>query len=309
MAQRPGRQRLLLLLAALVTLYILIPRLPSFENSFTTLLQADFAYICLGISFWIVSLLAAALVYKFIASKPVFYWPTVLVQLANGFTNRLVPLGAGAIATNARYLTKRGHTAVQAAALVAFNNMLGFVGNAILLLLALAVRPETLDKSLNFNISLPAVSIIIIIICLMLGVGFITRAGYKIGRKVAAAAKLLAVNVFNRPSRTLLALLSSMAITVSYTMVLYSMGLAFNAPLSIIQALYVLSVGVLAASVTPTPGGIGGAEAGLVAALISVGISSHQALTIALTYRFIVFWLPILPGFAAFRIALKRRYI
>jgi uncharacterized protein (TIRG00374 family) len=176
-------------------------------------------------------------------------------------------------------------------------------------LAAVIIRPDSLNNSLNIHPKTSSLLITIIIVVLLAGLGFITLMSSNLARKIRKAAQLLIQRVFRRPHKLFLALLASMAITAGYTFVLYSMGLAFNARLTIVQALFVLTIGVLAATITPTPGGIGGAEAGLVAALISVGVTSHQALTVALTYRFLVYWLPILPGLAAFQMILRRRYI
>jgi uncharacterized membrane protein YbhN (UPF0104 family) len=309
LADRSDRKRLFLLIVAVLALYVFVPRLSSFQNSFTTLRQADIAYIGMGIVFWLATFPAAALVYILIAPRRLSYWQTLLIQLASGFTNRLAPLGAGAIAVNVRYLIRRGHSTIQAGSLVAINNILGVIGNAVLLLAAIIIRPDSLNNSLNIHPRTSSLLITIIIVVLLAGLGFITLMSSNLARKIRKAALLLIQRVFRRPHKLFLALLASMAITAGYTFVLYSMGLAFNAHLTIVQALFVLTIGVLAATITPTPGGIGGAEAGLVAALISVGVTSHQALTVALTYRFLVYWLPILPGLAAFQMILRRRYI
>jgi uncharacterized membrane protein YbhN (UPF0104 family) len=309
LVQSSDRKRVILLIVALLTLYVLVPRLSSFRNSFTTLLKADFVYIGLSIIFWLATFSFAALVYKLIAQKPLLYWRTLFIQLASGFTNRLAPLGAGAIAINTRYLVKSGHTPTQAGALVALNNLLGFIGNAILLLAAIIFRPDSIYNTLKIHIKLSEFLVVIISLCLLFGLIIITVIGSKLIHKIRQASMLLLQSVFQRPGRLFLALLASMAITAGYTLVLYAMGLAFNVHISIIQSLVVLTLGVLAATITPTPGGVGGAEAGLVAGLISINVTSHQALTVALTYRFLVYWLPILPGLAAFQFALRRRYI
>jgi uncharacterized membrane protein YbhN (UPF0104 family) len=309
LAQRSDRKRVFLLTVALLTLYVFVPRLSSFQNSFTTLRQADFAYLGLSLLFWIMTFLAATLVYKSIAPRNLPYWRTLLVQLASGFTNRLAPLGAGAIAINVKYLIKRGHTPIQSGALAALNNLLGFVGNAILLIAAILFNPDSLNGSFKIHFRLSSILIVIITLGLVTGIGVIAVINSSPARRIKKATGLLVQSVFRRPKRLTLALLASMAITVCYTLVLYFMALAFNVHLSITLTLLVLTLGVLAATITPTPGGIGGAEAALVAALISIGVTSHQALTVALTYRFLVYWLPILPGFVCFQLALRRRYI
>ena len=309
LAERADRNRIFLLVVALLMLYVFVPRYSSFRNSFTTLRQADFAYIGLGIGFWLATFLAAAAVYKFIALRSLPYRRTLLVQAASGFTNRLVPLGAGAIALNVRFLIKQKHSAPQAGSLAALNNLLGFSGNAILLLLAILFNPNSLNNSFKIHIKLSSILIIAIVVCLVALSGIIGVINSKLAKTVKNSAGLLVHSILRRPGRLMLALLASMVITVCYTLVLYFMALAFNVHLSITQTLLVLTFGVLTATITPTPGGIGGAEAALVAGLIAIGVSSHQALTIALTYRFSVYWLPILPGLVAFQFAVRRRYI
>lgn len=309
LVQRSDRKRVFLLVVALLALYVFVPRFASFNDSFATLRQADFAYVGLGVGFWLATFLAAALVYKLIALRKLPYGRTLLIQAASGFTNRLTPLGAGAIAINIRYLTKRGHSAVQAGAVATLNNLLGFAGNAILLIVAIAYNPGSLNGSFKIHFRLSSILIAVIILALLVGVGAIAVINSKLARLIKKTTVLLVQTVLRRPKHLTLALLTSMLITVCYTLVLYFMALAFNVHLSITLTLLVLTFGVLAATITPTPGGIGGAEAGLVAALIAVGVTSHQALTIALTYRFLVYWLPILPGLVCFQTALRRCYI
>lgn len=304
-----SRKNAVLLLAGLLTLYVFVPRLSSFKSSFATVHDADFAYVGLGLLFWVATLLAAAAVYAFIALRPISYRRTALIQLAGGFTNRLAPAGTGGIALNVRYLVKRGHSAIEASALVAVNNFLGFIGNVILLVFALALSQTPLSSLLKINLHLSVALIIVIGIFTTAAFIFLVFAGSKTIVKFKKAIGLMARHVIGRPGRLTAALVASMAITASYALVLYSVGLAFNVHLTVVQTLLVLTFGVAAATITPTPGGLGGAEAGLVAALLSMGVSSHQALTVALTYRFLVYWLPLLPGLLSFEYVLHRRYI
>jgi len=115
--------------------------------------------------------------------------------------------------------------------------------------------------------------------------------------------------LLHQPFKLLGALLCSMAVTSFYALTLYASVIALGEHLSVLQVFVVFTVGIAAASVTPTPGGIGGAEAGIVAGLASVGISPNIGLSIALVYRFLTYWLPIIPGVIAFRYAMRRNYI
>jgi uncharacterized membrane protein YbhN (UPF0104 family) len=63
-------------------------------------------------------------------------------------------------------------------------------------------------------------------------------------------------------------------------------------------------VGMLA-NTLPLPGGIGGVDGGMVAALVAFGTDPALAVVAVLAYRGFAFWLPIFPGAAAW-ITLRR---
>ncbi|WP_347350306.1 lysylphosphatidylglycerol synthase domain-containing protein [Intrasporangium sp.] len=59
----------------------------------------------------------------------------------------------------------------------------------------------------------------------------------------------------------------------------------------------------------PTPGGLGAVEGALVAGLTAIGVAPTDAVAASLTARILTFWLPVLPGIAAFRILQHRQII
>jgi uncharacterized protein (TIRG00374 family) len=63
-------------------------------------------------------------------------------------------------------------------------------------------------------------------------------------------------------------------------------------------------IGMLA-NTLPLPGGIGGVDGGMVAALVAFGADPALAVVAVLAYRGFAFWLPIVPGAAAW-ITLRR---
>jgi uncharacterized protein (TIRG00374 family) len=64
-------------------------------------------------------------------------------------------------------------------------------------------------------------------------------------------------------------------------------------------ALYIIATTIGAA--VPTPGGVGGVEAALTAALLSFGVDNATAAAIVLFFRILTFWLPTLPGYLFMR--------
>jgi uncharacterized protein (TIRG00374 family) len=76
---------------------------------------------------------------------------------------------------------------------------------------------------------------------------------------------------------------------------------AFGAHLPLISTVAVYLAGAAVASVSPTPGGLGAMEAALVAGLTAVGAPTGPAVAAVLAFRLLTFWLPILPGWLAYR--------
>jgi uncharacterized protein (TIRG00374 family) len=64
----------------------------------------------------------------------------------------------------------------------------------------------------------------------------------------------------------------------------------------IIQAFFVGMLGNL----LPMPGGVGGVEGGMIAALVALGVDGGLAVVAVLAYRAFTFWLPLVPGVVAY---------
>jgi uncharacterized protein (TIRG00374 family) len=130
-------------------------------------------------------------------------------------------------------------------------------------------------------------------------------------RKVARFTKevFTSLGAYRRnPAKLLAAFGLACLFTISYVTIFYLCALALNVHLSAIQIFMVFTIGVIAGTATPTPGGLVGAEAGLAAGLISYGVEAHIALAIALLYRFLTYWLPLLPAFITFA-AIRKQYL
>jgi len=109
--------------------------------------------------------------------------------------------------------------------------------------------------------------------------------------------------------RVVLALGSSMLLTLTYTGCLYAAARAVGLELPLGVLFICMSLGVAGATVTPTPGGLGGAEAALVASLVLYGASRPGALAAVLLYRICTFWLPLICGGIALVALRKRQYL
>ena len=307
--QRISTKNLLIIAVVGLGLYFISTQFEDFQNSIQAIKDADLKLVLVSLAFSALTYVTASMVYKLISIQPLPYFRTLLIQITSSFTNRLLPAGTGGLATFGRYLMKQGHSQPQAVALASINNLLGFVGMFILTVSVALISKTPLKDAVSFSIPgwLPWLvgSLIVTSLLLLFIVPNLKKLVIKTAKSIQKDIGLIAAE----PLRLVLALLFSMMITACYAAVLYFAIHALGAEATVLQTFIVLTAGVAAASVTPTPGGIGGAEAGLVAGLSSIGIGADVGLSIALVYRFVTFWLPILPGFIAFQFAIKRNIL
>lgn len=73
-------------------------------------------------------------------------------------------------------------------------------------------------------------------------------------------------------------------------------------------ALVYLGASAVAAA-SPTPGGLGAVEAAAVVGLTALGIPAGPNVAGVLAFRLATFWLPIVPGWIAFRVSHQRGVI
>jgi uncharacterized membrane protein YbhN (UPF0104 family) len=300
-------RRLVFLGLALLGLYVVVPKLGSFASSLQTIRHASAAWLGVALAATIATYVAAAMVYLCLAQKRLRPLPTVIVQFASNVSNKLLPAGIGAIGVNYQYLRRSKHAPSAAAAAVATNNVLGFVGNILLLLLAVAVTSASLHDIRGPHI--PAAAYYLALATLLVG-GAVWASTRAAKLRVGLLGLLSQIAWYRRrPWRLLAALLAAMLVTACYTLVLYASAHAIGLHTGFSAALIIMSIGVVGATVTPTPGGLGGAEAGLVGAFVLYGVSSADALAAALLYRFFTYWLALVLGAGGFVLAGRRGYL
>jgi glycosyltransferase 2 family protein len=106
----------------------------------------------------------------------------------------------------------------------------------------------------------------------------------------------------SQPLRLGVAVGANLLLTVAYSVALIAALPSVGAhPATLATAVEFLAGNAVGAA-TPTSGGIGGVEAGLVA----IGIPAHEAIPAVLLFRMATFWLPIPVGWVSY-VMLQRR--
>lgn len=309
--ERATYKHVLFLLALGLIFLFITSRYDQFEQSIQTLRDAQLwlvvlAGLCSVATFFFASLSYKSLVYRHIPLLKMF-----LVQIASSFASKLVPAGAGGLALNARFLTKQKQTITQAAAIAGINNIMGFVAHMSLLLLVVLLGASSFSEAFQLDVSpsplVVSIFVAVIAICVATLLAF-----PKLRERLIHILHQMSDDFrqYSRHPRKLIgSYAASVCVTLSYVGALYASAHALGADLLPLQMLVVFTVGVAATAVTPTPGGIGGVEAALVASLSATGMETSQALAITLLYRLMTYWLPIIPGFIAFQYAVRKEYI
>ena len=302
-------KRLTYLAISVLAVYVLVPQLSIFQHSLGTALQAQPAYVLAALGSNLASYLLAGLTYYLLAFKPIRYRPTVLVQVASMFTNRLLPAGLGGMGANFYYLRRMGYKSSQAISVVGLNNVVGFVGHALLVGLVVLTLPGARRDIPVVHASRTTLLVITIITTLLL---IIVALVPTLKQKLFGGISLVASNVRryrHQPSRLGAALVSSTLLTITNLVCLWLSALAVGVHLSLVAILLVFTFGIALGSVAPTPGGIGGVEAGLVAGMVAYHIPANQALAAVLIFRLINYWFSLLLGGGAFVVAHRRGYL
>ena len=287
-----------------LVLYLVLAGLGGLNASLNAVRSADPEWIgaaMLAVGF---SYVCATWNYMLLAARQIKFLPTLWVQWAGCLVNRLLPAGLGGMGLNAYYLHRHGHSTVVASATAAANSLLGFVGNVLLLIGVLGVSP------LPFSVDIFDDQVSSVMVAVGIGAALIILIVWKrtvliVGLKQSAEYIRL---LRSRPGRTCGALVSSMALTALHALGLYCVLHALHVPASYALSLLAVSAGSLGGGLAPTPGGLGGAEAGIAAVLISFSVPAAAATAAALTYRGITYWLPLLPGYVALKVV-EKRYI
>ncbi len=304
------RPRTLVTIAALTgAFYFLLPQLAHVGDSYRALRSANWGWLAVAVALSALTYVASAIGLAGGVPEHVPFVPTVEGQLASSFVNRVTPANVGGMALNVRFLQKAGVDPAEAVTGVGLNAMAGGIVHIVLRVVFVAWAGQSGAGTFKIPSSSKLLAAVAVLFALA-GIAAATRRGRRLVRThvFAFVRRSLTSIVALAASPVKLAALfgGSLGVTLAYIGALAASVAAYDGGLSIAQVGAVfLGASVLAAA-APTPGGLGALEAAIVAGLTGVGMTSGVAVAAVLSYRLITYWLPIVPGWLAFR-HLERR--
>lgn len=299
----------LLLLAAFIALVLTQGEV--LRQSFAVIRRANLSLVIVALAVSMATTIAGSWTYQLLSLRPLPFRATWIIQLAGLFVGRVIPAGIGGIGLNYRYLRVQHLSGIQAGSTIAMNNVMGVTGNTLLLLAAIPFWvSETNDATVTsprrlIGMVLLAAAVLCVLTALIL---FWARYNRQLQQRVQTFLETIRAYRRRLP-QTLLALGTSLLLTSCNALALVLTAHALGSALSFAAAVGVFSFGIVLTVATPTPGGIGGAEASIAGALIVAGLAAPQAIATALLFRLVNFWLPLIPGALALVMARRSRLI
>jgi undecaprenyl-diphosphatase len=295
-----------------VVTYFLLPQLGDVAEIADRVRDADWAWLPLILGMSALSYVGAALGVVGAVPGRLQALPTLVTQLASSFAGKLAPAGLGGLALNVRYLQKSGVDLSVATSAVGLDTVAGVVAHLSLLL----VFAVWAGRSVRGSVPLPHPEVLAAGALAVLGVAAVLLAVPAVRRLVAA--RLLPVlrrsfdglgRALRSPGKVALLLGGSAVVTLSSIACLYLSARAFGGDLGVATVGAVYLAGAAVAAAAPTPGGLGALEAAVIAGLVAAGMSHTIAVPAVFLYRLATFWLPVLPGWAAFTWLRRSQYV
>ncbi len=299
---------IVMLVAALLAIHLLAPQVSELHETLDAARRAEAGWLGLAIFASVMTYVGATLSLAGTVETNLPFGVTFLSQIASSFTNRITPAGLGGLGVNTRYLQRNGVSAGDAVGAVGLNSAAGFVVH----LTALVIAAVLFGRHDVGDVHLPDKWWVLVAVVVVLFVaGVLVRSSFGRRRVVAPLGRVARqlLTVLHEPGKALLLFGGSAVVTGSYILALGWALAAFHANAAWVSVASIYLAGSAVSAAAPTPGGLGAIEAALIAGLTGVGVANGPAVAGVLSFRLATFWLPIIPGWLAFRSLTKRELL
>jgi uncharacterized membrane protein YbhN (UPF0104 family) len=284
----------LIALVSLVSLALLLPQLADLPAMWDRVAAGDPGWLALAFAFNAVSLAGYVVLFRAVSSgRRIGLRESTLIMLAGNAASRLfASAGAGGVVLTAWALRKSGmDRETVTARMTTFLVLMYAVYMGALVVgglgLWLGVLPG--DAPVAMTLVPAAFGAAVIVAAIVFG----RVRGGALGEGVRGALGMARLG------------LPGAAIYWGFNVaVLWACFHAFGAAPPTAVLVVAFFVGMLA-NTLPLPGGVGGVDGGMIGALVVFGVDAELAVVAVLAYRGFSFWLPIVPGVAAY-FALRR---
>jgi len=280
--------------------HIIIPQVGELEQASTTLRQGNWSWLAVAAAASALTYPASALGIMGSVPRQLPLGATTAVQLAASATTLAAPAGLGAVALNQRYLEQQGVPRPAAITGLGLNVAVAAVFHVV----AMAATAAVLGATLPDTVQLPPRRYLVdgaVVAAIASGAALWARPVRRHVLQPIRAALGVLPALLRDKTRSVQLIGSTFLVNAAYVAALQAAAASFGPAPGLAHTALIYLVAAVVGTITPTPGGLGGYEAALVAGLTRIGPAAGQAVAAALTFRLLTFWLPILPGLVALR--------
>jgi uncharacterized protein (TIRG00374 family) len=322
--RRRVAQTLLVVLALLICIYFLFPKLVGLGDALSKLSEADLGWIAVAIGFNVVAIATYVALFKAVVGGDVLrltWSETYEINMAGVAATLLFSAaGAGGIALTYWALRKAGMRRRDVGRrMVAFLALHYVFYPVALIAFGVLLRTGVLPG--KHSVELTVVPAAVAGVLLVLGV-LLALIPSDLGQRVAAHARgeraqsiaagiakvpaiaaegfRFALGLFAHPSRGGLAVIGAAGFWAANIGILWASFQAFGVEVPIAVVVQGFFLGMVANLFPLAPAGVGAVDAGMIGAFVLFGIPEETVFPAILVYRLVAFWLPIPPGIVAF---------
>ncbi len=300
------------------------------QNLWDELKTADVAWLIAALILAPISQIPQAFSTLGASLRDMLFVPVLMLQYAIQFIQLAVPSSAARVALEVRFFQRNGVDTGGALSIGLIDSLSGFVIQIALILIITLSGLASLDLSSGSSSSSDSSGSssssgpnLLLLAGVLLVVGVIValtipryRAAIKaaipryrenLRAQLAAGAK--ALRVLRSPSKVAMLFLGNLIAQLMLAMILGICLRAFGEHASFAGLVLVNTMVALFAGFMPVPGGMGVSEAALTAGLVALGVPSAAAMSTAIAYRLVTFYLPPIWGSLATRWLKQHEYL
>lgn len=285
-----------------VTVYLLAPLLSDLPGLFGDLKGIDPWWIAAAVVVTGGSILTSAVVVMTTVGSRLPGGPVVAAQAATAFAGKFEPAGMGAVSLDLRFLQRQGIDHTEALRAVSLSQLVGVISHLALsgVFVWWVIRDVGGELLVEPRAALLGLAVVVVLGAVAAAVPATGRSAVKLSMSLLREGASGLRAQLGSPGRLSMAVIAALVGRLLLVLAFYYCALAFGVDSSFATLTTVWLIGSGVAALAPTPGGLGAVEAALIGGLIAVGVDAPSAVPMVFLYRIVTFWVPALPGWAAF---------
>jgi uncharacterized membrane protein YbhN (UPF0104 family)/tRNA A-37 threonylcarbamoyl transferase component Bud32 len=263
--------------------------------------------------------------------RPLRFGPVLMLEYAIQFLALAVPSSAARFALDVRFFGRNGIDAAGALSIGAIDGFCGFVTQVLLILVITLSGLASLDlrgggatatsstsdssSSGGYPLLVLTAALVVLGLLVILAVPRFRRAvreavpRYRQLLRAQATSATTALRVLRSPSKVAMIFAGNLGAQLLQAVILGLCLRAFGYHATLAELVLVNTVSSLFAGFMPVPGGMGVAEAAYTAGLVALGVPNAAAMSTAIAFRIVTYYLPPIWGAPAMRWLRQHAYL